>query len=108
MAFEHRPGSLSLFKNDRKNSDSHPDYAGDGMDLAGNPVWVNAWIKEGAKGKFFSISLKAKEPARDTQRGGGGSHSPSDDPLAGGDRRGARPLAEDEALDIPFVSVGVR
>lgn len=61
MAYEMRPGSLSLFKNDRKEKDSHPDYKGDGMDLDGNAVWVSAWIKEGAKGKFMSLSIQRKE-----------------------------------------------
>lgn len=61
MAYEPRPGSLSLFKNDRKEKDSHPDYKGDGMDLDGRPVWVSAWIKEGQKGKFMSLSIQAKE-----------------------------------------------
>ena len=61
MAYEHKPGSFSLFKNDRKEKDSHPDYKGDGMDLEGNAVWVSAWLKEGAKGKFMSCQIKRKE-----------------------------------------------
>lgn len=63
MAYEARPGSLSLFKNDRKEKDSHPDYKGDGMDLEGKAVWVSAWIKEGSKGKFMSLSIQYKEAA---------------------------------------------
>lgn len=66
MAYEPKPGSLSLFKNDRKEKDTHPDYKGDGMDLDGNMVWVSAWIKEGAKGKFMSLSIQRK----DQQQGG--------------------------------------
>lgn len=62
MAYEPKPGSLSLFKNDRKEKETHPDYKGDGMDLEGNAVWVSAWIKEGAKGKFMSLSIQRKEP----------------------------------------------
>lgn len=77
MAYEPRPGSMSLFKNDRKEQPNHPDYKGDGMDLEGNPVWISAWLKETSGGKkFFSISLKLKEPkATDDFRGhvGGGS-----------------------------------
>ena len=61
MAYEPKAGSLSLFKNDRKEKNTHPDYKGDGIDLQGNPVWISAWIKEGAKGKFMSISIQAKE-----------------------------------------------
>ena len=61
MAYEPKAGSLTLFKNDRKEKDTHPDYKGDGMDLQGNLVWVSAWIKEGAKGKFMSLSIQPKE-----------------------------------------------
>ena len=61
MAWEPKAGSLSLFKNDRKEKDSHPDYKGDGLDLEGNAVWISAWIKEGAKGKFMSLSIQKKE-----------------------------------------------
>lgn len=61
MSYEAKPGSFSLFKNDRKEKDSHPDYKGDGKDLDGNAVWVSAWLKEGAKGKFMSCSIQLKE-----------------------------------------------
>ena len=61
MAYEPKPGSFSLFKNDRKEKDSHPDYKGDGLDLQGNPVWVSAWLKHGAKGTFMSCSMQKKE-----------------------------------------------
>jgi hypothetical protein len=63
MAYIPKAGSLTLFRNDRKEKDSHPDYKGDGMDLEGNLVWVSAWVKEGAKGQFFSISMQKKEQA---------------------------------------------
>jgi hypothetical protein len=62
MAYTPKPGSFSLFKNDRKESDNHPDYKGDGMDIDGNPIWVSAWVKESTKGKFFSCSFKLKDP----------------------------------------------
>jgi hypothetical protein len=61
MAYEHKPGTFSLFKNDRKESDRHPDYKGDGMDNDGNAIWVSAWLKDGAKGKFMSCQIKRKD-----------------------------------------------
>ena len=61
MAYEAKPGSFSLFKNDRKEKDTHPDYKGDGKDLDGNPVWVLAWLKDGSKGKFMSCTLELKK-----------------------------------------------
>jgi hypothetical protein len=60
MAYVPKPGSFTLFKNDKKQIETHPDYRGDGMDLNGEPVWVSAWIREGAKGKFMSCSMQHK------------------------------------------------
>jgi hypothetical protein len=64
MSYQPKAGSLTLFKNDRKEKDTHPDYKGDGMDLQGNPVWISAWIKEGKNGKFMSLNMQKKEPKR--------------------------------------------
>jgi hypothetical protein len=52
-----------LFKNDRKEKDSHPDYTGSAM-IHGQEFWMSAWIKEGRNGKFMSFSFRPKE-ARD-------------------------------------------
>jgi len=60
MAYVPKPGSFVLFKNDKKQTETHPDYRGDGMDMNGEPVWVSAWIREGAKGKFMSCSMQHK------------------------------------------------
>lgn len=61
MAYEQKPGQFTLFKNDRKEKDTHPDYKGQGLAPNGTAVWVSAWIKEGAKGKFMSCSMQAKD-----------------------------------------------
>lgn len=62
MAYEHKPGAFSLFKNDRKTADNHPDYKGEGKDLDGKPIEVAAWLKEGTKGKFMSCNFKPARP----------------------------------------------
>ena len=59
--YEARPGTFSLFKNQEKKTDKHPDYKGDGKDLDGNEIWVSAWLKEGKSGKFMSCSFKLKD-----------------------------------------------
>ena len=52
-----------LFKNDRKEKDSHPDYKGS-INVGGEEFWLSAWIKEGNKGKFMSISVSPKEESK--------------------------------------------
>lgn len=62
MAYTPKEGSGSLFKNDRKTTETHPDYTGSIM-VNGKEHWLSAWVKEGKKGKFFSVSIgKEKQP----------------------------------------------
>jgi hypothetical protein len=49
-----------LFKNDRKEKDTHPDYKGS-CEIEGTEMWVSAWIKQGNKGKFMSLSFEKKD-----------------------------------------------
>jgi hypothetical protein len=56
MAYEQKPGQGVLFKNDRKEKDTHPDYKGS-ININGVEHWLSAWIKDGAKGKFMSLAV---------------------------------------------------
>lgn len=49
-----------LFKNDRKESEKHPDYTGK-LNVNGEEFWLSAWIKTGQRGKFMSLSVKPKD-----------------------------------------------
>lgn len=51
----------ALFKNDKKESDSHPDYKGS-LNVGGTDYWLSAWLKTSKSGaKYMSLSVKAKE-----------------------------------------------
>ena len=49
-----------LFKNDRKEKDTHPNMKGS-INVEGVEYWVSAWTKEGSNGKYMSLSVTPKE-----------------------------------------------
>jgi hypothetical protein len=61
MAYEPKDMSGSLFKNDRKESDTHADYKGSAL-INGVDHWLDAWINEDRNGnKYMSLKFKAKQ-----------------------------------------------
>ena len=53
--------SGALFKNDKKETEKHPDYKGS-LNVKGTDYWINAWIKEAKSGiKYMSLSVQPKE-----------------------------------------------
>lgn len=60
MAYQHNPGEFTLFKNDYKQNDRHPDYKGHGCGLDGRPLEIAGWARQGAKGTY--LSLRITEP----------------------------------------------
>ena len=52
-----------LFRNDKKETDKHPDYTGH-INVNGVELWLSAWIKESKSGtKYMSLSCKEKDEA---------------------------------------------
>ena len=71
MAYEKRDMSGALFKNDKREKDSQPNATGTAI-VEGVEYFISAWTKDGAKGKFQSLSFKRKdqraEEIRNTSR----------------------------------------
>jgi hypothetical protein len=52
-----------LFRNNRKESDRHPDFTGT-INVNGTEFWLNAWVKQGQKAKFMSLSVMPKDATK--------------------------------------------
>lgn len=59
--FEHKPGTGSLFQNDRKQKDNHPDWKGE-ININGTIYEIASWWKEGKRGGFHSLQVSEKKP----------------------------------------------
>jgi len=61
MAYDNQ-NSGAIFRNEKKQTDSHPDYTGS-INVNGVDMWVSGWLKTSEKTgkKFMSLSVKAKE-----------------------------------------------
>ena len=58
MAYERKPGTGVLFKNERKQTDRHPDYNGTWYSEDGEDYWLSCWVNKSAGGKMYmSLSL---------------------------------------------------
>ena len=70
MAYEQRELSGSIFVNDRKEKDSHPDFKGQCL-IDGKSYWVSGWKKKTGEGKtWLSLAFKEKDAAPKQETGG--------------------------------------
>jgi hypothetical protein len=82
----------ALWKNDRKTKDTQPGYTGS-LNVDGVEYFLDAWVKEGQKGKFFSVSVKRKEQQPAAAPAPSRAPAPAPRPSSGFD---------DMSDDIPF------
>lgn len=95
MTYDNR-NKGTIAKNTRKESDTHPDIAGQ-INVEGKDYWINGWLKKNSQdgSTFYSLSLKPKE-ARQQQSSPPRRQAPP--PADFSDLRGA--VGPDD--DIPF------
>jgi len=78
MAYEQKDNSGSIFVNDRKEKDNHPDRTGTAL-IDGTEYWVSGWLKKSKDGKpFLSLAFKPKDASTKPEGGGlSGSRKPA-------------------------------
>lgn len=60
MPYEHRENTGTLFKNERREKETHPQARGEAL-IDGVLYEVSAWTKEGQNGRWQSLAFKRKE-----------------------------------------------
>ena len=59
--YEQRDNTGSIFKNDKKETDKHPDGKGSAM-IGGVHYWISSWTKQDKNGNpYRSLSFQPKE-----------------------------------------------
>ncbi|MFM2150296.1 MAG: hypothetical protein RLZZ187_2602 [Pseudomonadota bacterium] len=83
-----RDNSGALFKNTRKEKDTHADYRGT-ITVEGREFWLDAWLNKDKNGQtYMGLKVKPKE-------------APADAPAHRDVRPSPKP-ALDDGSDIPF------
>lgn len=98
MAFELKPGQGSLFKNDRKQKDTHPDLNGS-ININGVEHWLSAWTKRNDDGSFKLLSISVGDPK---QKQSGGGQARGADPRSGPMPSDSGAHTSDLDDEIPF------
>lgn len=111
--YEKKPGDVAIFRNDKKEKDTHPDYRLSGLGIDGLPIKGGLWVKTDKNGqKFFAGKIEVDQYLIDKNPdqfrgpgtrsvaggGGGGDHQES----GGRDlREKAYNILDD---DLPFLN----
>ena len=82
--YQTKPGNGAIFKNDKKEKETHPDYRGNFKGLDGKDYDISLWLKEAKSGKkYFSVSVQ--EPYQKLE-----------------ETKPSNPLLDDDDLGLPF------
>lgn len=66
--YEMKPESGNLFKNERKEKETHPDYQGECL-VGGVSYYMSAWVKTAESGRrWMSFSFKPKQQAQEQRK----------------------------------------
>jgi hypothetical protein len=58
----------TLFKNDKKTEEKHPDMSGS-ININGTEFWISGWKKQSKAGTgFISLSVRPKEQTRQSSQ----------------------------------------
>lgn len=68
MAYEYKPGEITLFPNDKRQTDKHPNLKGQGKLLDGTEVWASAWVNINPSDGSKRISIKLEEKQKPAQQ----------------------------------------
>lgn len=57
--YETKPGNGAIFKNTKKEKETHPDYNGNFVTPSGEKLEISLWVKKSAAGNsYFSVAVK--------------------------------------------------
>ena len=94
MAYEVKPNSGSLFKNEDKQTETQADYKGS-LNVDGVDYFLDAWINQAASGrKYMSVRVKRKDKQPEAA-------APVPAPPARAPQRQAPKTGFDD-MDVPF------
>jgi hypothetical protein len=60
MAYEMKPDTGSIFKNDKREKDTQPNGKGQAL-IGGVEYWVSAWTNDGPRGKYQQLKFERKD-----------------------------------------------
>ncbi|MEG2064700.1 MAG: hypothetical protein RRY23_06105 [Alistipes sp.] len=67
--YEQKPGQGAIFKNEKREKESHPHYRGNFITPSGEKLEIALWLKEAKSGKkYFSVAVSEPYQKPDAQQ----------------------------------------